>query len=181
MKFPQPLAVLSLVFLPFPALQTHGDSSGLTVLGHDRGAVPAESIIGDLLGRFRLDPDSPLPSPIREEPDPVRELRHVGYPVVSDLRPSVASAGVKRIPVPLPLPVCLIGPDAASLRWIAAHRSRLVEMRAQCILVAARDAEEVERVRKAAHPLMVQSVPAGAIARMHGIRTVPALLVGSSQ
>ncbi len=168
-----------LASLAFCIPVAHAGGDGLTVLGHDRGAVPTRAVIGELLDRFEPDPEEvSSAAPSRQGIDPAAAVRQSGYPVVSDLGSSGGSARVKMVDVPLPAPVCVVGPDAASLRWLSRNRSRLTEMGASCILVQARDAREVERVRGAAGPLPVRAVPFDDLARIHGIRTVPVLLVG---
>ena len=161
------------------AIQSAHADGGLAVLGHDRGAVPARSVIGELLERFGPDPEEVLPDPpSRQTIDPARAVPQSGYPVVSSLSSSVGLVGVKEIDLPLSSPVCVIGPDAASLRWLSRNRSKLIKVGASCILVRARDAREAERVRAAARPIPVRAVPFDELARIHGIRTVPVLLVG---
>lgn len=176
MIFHSPVVAMSL-FLS--AIQSAHSDGGLAVLGHDRGAVPARSVIGELLDRFEPDPEEVFPDPPSGQPiDPARAVPQSGYPVFSSLGSSIGSAGVKEIDVPLASPVCVIGPDAISLRWLSRNRIRLAEMSASCILVRARDALEAERVRAAARPIPVRAVPFDELARIHGIRTVPVLLVG---
>lgn len=161
------------------AIQSAHADGGLAVLGHDRAAVPAQAVIGELLDRLRPDPEEVFPDPPSGLPtDPATAVPQSGYPVVSGLSSGGGQGGVKEIDLPLPSPVCVIGPDAASLRWLSRNRSQLKKMGASCILVRARDAREAERVRAAARPLPVRAVPFDELARLHGIRTVPVLLVG---
>ena len=172
------IAATAIAILACCTLQTHADRSvPLAVLGHDRGAVPAEAAIGELLARFLPDPEfSSVPD--RRAVDPVRVLRRTGYPVVSGLIPDAGKSGLKEIDVPLQGPVCVVGPDAISQRWLAANRIRLMEMGAGCVLVAARGPADLERVRRTARPLLVQLASFDDLAARHGIRTVPVLLVG---
>lgn len=167
-----------LASLAFCIPVAHADGEGLAVLGHGRGAVPAQAVIGELLDRFGPDPEEGFPDrPSRQPIDPATAVHQSGYPVFSSLSSSAGSAGVKEIDLPVSSPVCVIGPDAVSLRWLASNRYRLKQMGASCILVQARDAREVERVRGAAGPLPVRAVPFDELAWIHGIRTVPVLLV----
>lgn len=173
------IAAVSIAVLVSFALPSHADGSApLAVLGQDRGAVPAEAVIGELLARFLPDPEDDIRIPDPRPVDSVRVLRQTGYPFFSSLIPDAAKSGLKEIDMPLANPVCVVGPDAISQRWLAANRIRLMEMGAGCVLVAARGPVDLERVRRAARPLMVQAVPFDDLAARHGIRTVPVLLVG---
>ena len=152
-----------------------GDSGEFVVLGHDQGARPAESLIGELLGRFENGQD---PAPARSTGQGKGLLEGAGLPAASRLMPSSASAGIRRIDIPLTSPLCVIGPDRESRRWLIANRRQLTRLGAGCVLVQASGKEAVDLLRQVAHPVPVLPVPFDDLARIYGIRTVPVLLVG---
>ena len=171
--------LLSVAAMSIGASPVRADSSPpLMVLGHDHGAVPAETVIGELLARFRPDLEDTVHLRDRKPVDLSRAIRQSGLPVVTNLVPDAGRAGVKELDVPLTHPVCVIGPDPVSLRWLSRNRKSLAQMGARCILVSARDPGQVGQVRKAARPIMVQVAPFDGLAAMYGIRTIPMLLVG---
>lgn len=152
-----------------------GDPGDLVVLGHDRGARPASSLIGELFGRFEDEQD---PVPVRSTSQSRGLLEGAGLPSASRLVPSSASAGIRRIEIPLTSPLCVIGPDSESRRWLFANRLQLARLGAGCVLVQASSEETVDSLRRLADPVPVFSVPFDDLASAYGIRTVPVLLIG---
>ncbi len=154
---------------------TAGGLGEFVVLGHDRGARQAESIIGELLGRFE---DQQNPAAVRSTSQGRGLLQGAGLPSGSRLVPSSTSAGIRRIETPLTSPLCVIGPDRESRRWLIANHRQLVRIDACCVLVQASGKETVDSLRRLADPVPVFSVPFDDLARAYGIRTVPVLLLG---
>ncbi len=164
-------AALALGAMPAGA----GDPDKLVVLGHDRGVRPAESLIDELLGRFEDEQDS---APVRSTSQSGGLLEGAGLPSASRLVPSSASVGIRRIEIPLTSPLCVIGPDRESRRWLIANRRRLARLGAGCVLVQTPGKETVDSLRRLADPVPVLSVPFDGLARTYGVRTVPVLLIG---
>lgn len=152
-----------------------GGPGEFVVLGHDRGARQAESLIGELLGRFENEQD---PVPVRSTSKSLGLLEGAGLPSVSRLVPSSASAGIRRIDIPLTSPLCVIGPDSESRRWLIANHRQLARLGAGCVLVQTSGKETVDSLRRLADPVPVFSVPFDGLARAYAIRTVPVLLIG---
>lgn len=74
-------------------------------------------------------------------------------------------------------PLFLIGPDAASLRWLTAQRTRLVAMAAAGLLVRMSSPAQLSAVRHAGRGLSISPGSGTALARQHGFRTYPVLLL----
>ncbi len=164
-------AALALGAVPASA----GGPDKLVVLGHDREAWPAESFIGELLGRFE---DEQNPAPGRSTSQGRGLLEGAGLPSSSRLVPSSATAGIHLIDIPLTSPLCVIGPDRESRTWLIANRRQLARLGAGCVLVQSSGKETVDSLRRLADPVSVLSVPFDGLARAYGIRTVPVLLIG---
>ena len=156
-------------------LASAGGPDKLVVLGHDRGARPAESFIGELLGRFE---DEQNPAPVSSTSQSRGLLEGAGLPSESRLVSSSTSADIRRIDIPLTSPLCVIGPDRESRRWLIANRRQLVRLGAGCVLVQASGKDTVDSLRRLADPVPVLSVPFDDLTRAYGIRTVPVLLFG---
>ncbi len=73
-------------------------------------------------------------------------------------------------------PLFIIGADAGSLAWLAAHRDRLAEVSAIGQLVQARNPADLEAVAAAAGGLPILVAPASDIAQALGIRHYPVLI-----
>lgn len=166
-----PLAILALFI---QCAQADGTDE-LVVLGHDPGARPAAPLIGDLLGRLS-EPEDETASPPGVAENNL--AAGGGLPRTSSLVPSPRSAGVVYLDVPLTSPLCVVGPDPVSQRWLVRHRDRLVRMGAFCVLVKTTGRRQVEMLRKLARPVPVYPLPFDRLAAVHGIRTVPVLLAG---
>ena len=156
-----------------PARSANPDK--LVVLGHDRGARPAESFIGELLGRFE---DEQNPMLVRSTSQSRGLLEGAGLPSGSRLVPASASAGIRRIDIPLTSPLCVIGPDRGSRTWLIANRRQLARLGAGCVLVQSSGKVTVNSLRRLAKPVPVLPVPFDELADAYGIRTVPVLLIG---
>nr|WP_242464618.1 integrating conjugative element protein [Halorhodospira abdelmalekii] len=76
----------------------------------------------------------------------------------------------------LPRPLCLIGRDERSLRWLAQHRDALLEVGAVCLLVEAQERTDLERVRDLADGVWVQVGPGDGLAEHFGVRRYPVVL-----
>lgn len=171
-------SVLALALLaPYPSAAGPGGPDQLVVLGHGPQARPVESLVGELLGRFR-----PAPENLRPETPATGQgrglLQGAGLPATSRLVPSPRDAGIRLVDMPLTNPLCLVGTDRASRSWIASNRRRLARLGASCVIVRATSNSEVEAIRRLAYPVPVQSVPIDGLAASLGIRTVPVLIVG---
>lgn len=151
------------------------DPGELVVLGHDRGARPAESLIGELLGRFENERG---PAPVISTSQGRGLLEGAGLPSDSRLVPSAASASIRHIDIPLTAPLCVISTDRVSRRWLIANRRQLARLGASCVLVKTSGQESVDSLRQLAGPVPVLPVPFDELARAYGIRTVPVLLIG---
>ena len=147
----------------------------LVVLGHDPGARPAAPLIGEFLGRLSEPEDETVPPPGEAEDN---LAAGGGLPRTSSLVPSAGSASVVYLDVPLTSPLCVIGPDPVSQRWLVRNRDRLVRMGAFCVLVKTTGHSQVEKLRKLARPVPVYPLPFDRLAAIHKIRTVPVLLAG---
>ena len=167
------LVSAALAFGAVPA--SAGGPDKLVVLGQDRGARPAESLIDELLGRFE---NAQAPMTARSTNQGQELLEGAGLPSASQLVPSSASAGIRHIDIPLTSPVCVIGPDRESRSWLIANHRQLVRLGADCVLVQASGKGAVDSLRRLADPIHVLSVPFDDLARAYGIRTVPVLLIG---
>lgn len=73
-------------------------------------------------------------------------------------------------------PLFLIGADQWSLQWLQRHRARLVELHAVGMIIAARDAAEVDILRQAAGDLPLIVASGEAFARELGFRHYPVLI-----
>jgi len=130
-------------------------TADLELLGRESGAVPVDRLVGELLQRFQVEsPDTPDRNQVLAE-----NFRLPVLPLESELTPSRKEAGVRRARAPLPKPVCIIGSDRVSLEWLKQHRRRLARMGASCLLIEARNRDEVESIRRLAHPLRMQPAP----------------------
>lgn len=174
-----PLSSIVFIFLASLALDAPASESvNLVELGREPGAVPAESLIGELIGRFSEPEDEVEFRGGTPGLDDATIMNSVDLPLSSNLTPSAADAGIRFIDIPLTTPLCVIGPDPVSRRWLSRNRRHLYGMGATCILVEASSREQLDTVRKTAHPVPVQPLPFDRLAQAHGIRTVPVLLLG---
>lgn len=172
-------ALLALGLAAAPAAGADGPG-GLAVLGHGPGARPAGELVGELLWRFAGAAGGEVPPAVPGEDPPDDGLLAGGaLPRSSTLVPSTGPAGVRRIGLPLESPLCVIGPDPISRRWLARHRARLATLGARCVLVRTTGRAEVDALRRLAHPVPVHPLPFDRLAAVHGIATVPVLLVGT--
>ncbi|WP_245754079.1 PFL_4695 family integrating conjugative element protein [Aquisalimonas asiatica] len=76
----------------------------------------------------------------------------------------------------LPQPLCLVGADARSLRWLERHRSSLRSAGALCLLVQAERVTDLDRVLDAAGEVPVQVSPGGELARRFGLQRYPVVI-----
>ncbi|MBK5944854.1 hypothetical protein CCR79_13330 [Halorhodospira halophila] len=76
----------------------------------------------------------------------------------------------------LPRPLCLIGRDEGSLRWLAQHREDLRAAGAVCVLVEAKDRADLEHVRDLADGIWVQVGPGDGFAEHFGVDRYPVIL-----
>ena len=144
--------------------------SDLVVLGSDSGASPASDRIPELLDRFQF----------RNSPDDNQSFavnNHAERP--PHLTPSAKTNGIYRVNVKLPNPVCVIGFDQLSRKWLIRNRLRLAGLGASCLLVETHNRQQLKTVRKLAHPVPVHAIPFAGLARQIGLRNIPVLLVGS--
>lgn len=86
------------------------------------------------------------------------------------------SAEVERMLAHLPQPVCLVGADARSLRWLEHHHDSLRAADALCLLVQAESAADLDRVMDAAGEVPVQVSPGGELARRFGLERYPVVI-----
>lgn len=151
-----------------------GSDQALQVLGRDAGAGPARVLAGGLLTRLARS------IPERRDRRPGPPAVPAAFPIRSGLVPSAAMAGMHRVDLPLTRPVCVLGSDRISRRWLQRNRRRLAALGASCLLVQADSRHEVETVRRLARGVPVQPATFGELSRLTGIATVPMLLVGRS-
>ncbi len=92
-------------------------------------------------------------------------------PVSRDLSPEIRQRllGLSR-------PLFLVGADAGSLAWLAAHRQRLAEVSAIGQLIQARNPADLQAVSAAAGGLPILVAPASDIAQALGLRHYPVLI-----
>ena len=173
------LVSMCIAFMGFCAHPAHAEgSAGLVVLGQDSGAIPAESLISELLGRFSEADEEELTGGITPDETDRSLIDGAGLPLSSSLTPSASTAGILRINMPLTSPLCVIGPDPISRRWLVANRDQLHRLGATCVLVKASGTAEVDAIRGLARPIPVHPLQFDQLAAQHGIRTVPVLLIG---
>jgi len=146
----------------------------LTVMGSDPGARPAPALLAGLLQRFSAAGEDAPPAAGSAAPqDP-------GFAgIASKLAPSARHDGTFRINAMLPNPVCVIGSDPISQRWLQRNRERLVAMGARCVLVEVANQRELEKLQKRAQPVPIVAVPFDGVARAIGLQHIPALLTGA--
>jgi len=143
-------------------------TADLELLGRESGAVPVDRIVGELLQRFQAEgPDGP-----DRKHALLEGFRLPVLPLESELTLSREEAGIRRVRAPLPKPVCVIGTDRISLEWLKQHRRRLARMGASCLLIEARNRDEVESIRRLAHPLRMQPAPFDDLSAVIGLRTL---------
>jgi len=163
-------ALLALLAVSLPS------AGQLSVLGTDAGARPAHAVVHELLDRFQGGNGSAenRSSAVTGNPDAL------GLPPIeSQLTPSAEAAGVVRVNMKLPGPVCVIGHDRISRNWLAQNRVRLAQLGASCVLVETGNRQDLNALRRIAHPVPVHAIPFDDIARQIGLETIPVLLVGS--
>lgn len=76
----------------------------------------------------------------------------------------------------LQAPLCIVGPDRRSRRWLQRHHRTLVEAGAQCIVTDVPDTAAFEGLRDAFPRLPMMPAAAGAIADRVKVRRYPVLI-----
>lgn len=92
--------------------------------------------------------------------------------------PGLTPGDVARRPVGYPLlrPFFLIGSDARSKAWLAAHGDRLRELGAVGMLVEAKRHDDLAVIARLGHGLSIMPASGSDIARVLGIRHYPVLI-----
>ena len=116
---------------------------------------------------FKALPQADAAGPTPEKTFPIRTTR---------LTPRRLTQKQERYFATMLYPICVIGTDDLSKEWIMRNLKPLIEMNAQCLLVAAENAEEARELLKLAQGLAIFPAHGDAIADFFKIKHYPVLI-----
>ncbi|HEY9017604.1 PFL_4695 family integrating conjugative element protein [Thiomicrospira sp.] len=73
-------------------------------------------------------------------------------------------------------PICIVGYDRLSLKWLAEHATALSQHGAVCLIAKANSMQEVKAIQRSAPGVIIQPVSAQQIASQLNIQSFPALI-----
>lgn len=73
-------------------------------------------------------------------------------------------------------PICVLGSDETSLKWVAQHREALIRMNALCWLIEATDLNDLKEVNRVTQGLSVLPLKGDLLVKNFGLTHYPALI-----
>ena len=74
-------------------------------------------------------------------------------------------------------PVCIVGADDVSVRWLQINKPTLIDLNANCIVIQALNDHEVLSIRKKASPVAIAAVPLNGPLSELGVTKYPVLIL----
>ncbi len=112
--------------------------------------------------------------------DALNSLVRPEFPVRTSLRYSDTST-TREVGVYLKVPLCIVGTNEGSLRWMEQNKDLLTQHEAVCAIADADNESALLTMQKLAAPVPVVVIPLEEIAARHGIDQYPVLVTGSIQ
>ena len=150
----------------------------LIELGRENGLMSIDGAFPGIASRMKTaiaegyrQPNK-APRSINQRPRPLP----TPYPIETDLTLSQNGSIVVRDQYQGP-PVCIVGADNVSVRWLDINKPTLIELNANCIVIQARNDHEVLSIRKKASPIAIAAVSLNGPLSELGVTEYPVLIL----